>query len=135
MTDKSSFENVELWRKEFLNKLQPPEGDEYPFILIGNKNDRVDFPFVNEDDIKEYCSSHYDMPYFSCSALKDDNVEEAFAKMAELALKRVNEKKIAVSDTINYIKINKTEKHSNNKEEILGNNKNQKKKNNNFCCF
>ncbi len=75
------------------------------------------------------------MPYFSCSALKDDNVEEAFAKMAELALKRVNEKKIAVSDTINYIKINKTEKHSNNKEEILGNNKNQKKKNNNFCCF
>ena len=90
LTDKSSFDNVEFWRKEFLDKLQPPEGDKYPFILIGNKYDRIEFPFVKEEDIKEYCSSHYNMPYFSCSAKTGYNVDKAFTKIVELAFYRLN---------------------------------------------
>ena len=133
LTDKSSFENIEFWRKEFLDKLQPPEGDEYPFILIGNKSDMENFPFVKEDDIKEYCSSHYDMPYFSCSAQTGDNVEEAFTKMAELAFSRVNEKNINISDKTKFIQISQTnfkEKNKKNPNEKQG----EKEKKKNCCC-
>ena len=135
LTDKSSFKNVEFWRKEFLDKLQPPEGDEYPFILIGNKYDRIEFPFVKEEDIKEYCSSHYNMPYFSCSAKTGDNVENAFTKIAELALNRVNKKNIDVSDQTKYIKINTHKLNNKNLEKKPEDNKAQNKENKKFCCF
>ena len=121
-----------------MDKLQPPEGDEYPFILIGNKNDRIEFPFVNEEDIKEYCSSHYNMPYFSCSAKSGKNVEKAFTKIAELALNRVNKKKIDASDQIKYIKLNTHKLNNKNQEKKPEDNKAQNKENKEnkkFCCF
>ena len=139
LTDRSSFDNVEFWRKDFFDKFQPLEGEKYPFILIGNKNDREDFSFVKEEDIKDYCSSHNNMPYFSCSAKTGDNVKEAFTKIAELALNKENEKNIGISEEKKYIKIDtKKEKikklkesQEKNQEENQGPNKN----NNNFCCL
>ena len=88
LTNSSSFENIEIWRKEFLESLNPPEGDKYPFLLIGNKNDLKDNIQVKEKDIQQYCCSHNNMPYFSCSAQSSENVEDAFLKVVDLALER-----------------------------------------------
>jgi small GTP-binding protein len=88
LTNTTSFDNVEVWRKEFLESLNPPEGDKYPFVLIGNKNDLKDMTQVKDEDIQKYCNSHNNMPYFSCSAQNNDNVEEAFYKVADLAFER-----------------------------------------------
>ena len=33
LTDKSSFEIIDFWRKEFLNHLKPSDENNYPFIL------------------------------------------------------------------------------------------------------
>ena len=129
LTNKLSFEEVDFWRKEFLNKLQPPEGDDYPFIVIGNKCDIENIPFVKEKDIKEYCSSHYNIPYFLCSAKTADNVDDAFTKIAELALNRVNKKKITISEEVKFIKID-SEKEKKKKQE-----ESNDQKNNKFCCL
>ena len=88
LTNENSFQNVEVWRKEFLENLNPQEGDKFPFILIGNKMDLKDIIQVKDEDIQNYCNSHYNMPYFSCSAQTADNVEEAFLKVADLAFER-----------------------------------------------
>ena len=88
LTNSSSFENVEVWRKEFLENLNPPEGDKYPFVLLGNKNDLKDIKQVKDEDIQQYCSSHNNMPYFSVSAQTSENVDEAFIKVADLAFER-----------------------------------------------
>ncbi len=88
LTNSSSFDNVEVWRREFLESLNPPEGDKYPFVLIGNKNDLKDIVQVKDEDIQNYCNSHNNMPYFSCSAQNNLNVEEAFNKVADLAFER-----------------------------------------------
>lgn len=117
-----------------MEKLQPPEGDEYPFILIGNKSDRTNSPFVNEDNIKEYCSSHYDIPYYSCSAQTGDNVEEAFTKMAELAFIRVKRKNINISDKTKFLKITHTNSVGINKENPNENQGNDEQKKNCCCC-
>jgi small GTP-binding protein len=88
LTNKGSFENVEVWRKEFLENLNPPEGDKYPFVLIGNKSDLKEAIQVQEEDIQNYCNSHNNMPYYLCSAQTSENVEDAFLKVADLAFER-----------------------------------------------
>ena len=90
LTNPTSFDNLEKWRQEFLERLNPPDGDKFPFILIGNKNDLKDLIQVKNEDIEQYCSSHNNMPYFSCSAQTADNVEAAFLKVADMALERNN---------------------------------------------
>ena len=88
LTNSSSFANVESWRKTFLESLNPPEGDKYPFILLGNKNDLKDVIQVQDDAIQQYCSQHNNMPYFSVSAKTGENIEESFSKVGDLALER-----------------------------------------------
>ena len=87
-TNIDTFQHIETWRKDFLESLNPPEGDKYPFVLLGNKNDRTDEIKVNQEDIDKYCEKHNNIPYYSVSALSNSNVEEAFNKVAELALER-----------------------------------------------
>lgn len=71
-----------------MENLNPPEGDKYPFVLLGNKNDLKDIKQVKDEDIQQYCSSHNNMPYFSVSAQTSENVDEAFIKVADLAFER-----------------------------------------------
>ena len=91
LTNERSFENVEFWRREFLENLNPPEGDKYPFVLLGNKNDIKELIKVKDEDIQKYCNSHNNMPYFSVSDKDNEMIEESFKKVAELAFKRYTE--------------------------------------------
>ena len=40
---------------------------------------------VNNDEIEAYCREYNNKPYFSTSAKDDINLEETFAKVADLA--------------------------------------------------
>ena len=88
LTNKDSFKNVEVWRNDFLSSLNPPDADKYPFVLVGNKSDMKDSIQVNNDEIVAYCKEHNNMPYFSTSAKEDINLDETFAKVADLAYER-----------------------------------------------
>ena len=88
LTVPETFEKVDTWRKAFLQSLNPPEGEKFPFVLLGNKSDMKEQIKVNDDDIREYCIENNDMPYFSVSAKSGENVQEAFSKIADLAYER-----------------------------------------------
>ena len=77
-----------MWRKDFLENLNPPEGDKYPFVLLGNKFDMKDEIKTIDEDIEKYCKEHNDMPFFHVSAKTGENVEESFGKVADLAFQR-----------------------------------------------
>ena len=66
------------WRKELIQTLNPPEGDDFPFVLLGNKNDLKELIKVKQEDIDKYCQKHKNMPYFSVSAQLNINIEEGF---------------------------------------------------------
>lgn len=34
-----SFENLEHWREDFLHNASPPDPDNFPFLVLGNKSD------------------------------------------------------------------------------------------------
>ena len=105
LTNKDSFKNVENWRKEFLSNLNPPEGDKYPFVLLGNKSDMIEDIKITEEEIKEYCLQNYNMPYYTVSAKNGDKVEEAFEKVGDLAYNRVKQKEDIVLPDIKPIKV------------------------------
>ena len=98
LTAKESFDNIEIWRNNFLGSLNLSKDDNFPFILVGNKSDLEDDIKINDDEIKGYCQQHNNMPYFSTSAKEKTNLEEMFSKVAELAVSRYNKNENEVSD-------------------------------------
>ena len=98
LTAKESFDNIEIWRNNFLGSLNLPMDDNFPFILVGNKSDLKDDILINNNEINDYCQQHNNMPYFSTSAKEKTNLEEMFSKVAELAVERYNKNENEVSD-------------------------------------
>jgi len=80
ITEGKSFDDLEEWRKEFINQGNPSDPDNFPFIIIGNKLDRQDQRKVGEEKAREWCKSAGKSPmqYFECSAKDATNVEQAF---------------------------------------------------------
>ncbi|KAG6511174.1 hypothetical protein ZIOFF_025274 [Zingiber officinale] len=83
-----SFDTLDNWHDEFLNQASPSDPSTFPFILLGNKidldggNSRV----VSEKKAIEWCASRGNIPYFETSAKEDYNVDDAFLRVAQLAL-------------------------------------------------
>ena len=90
-----------------MEKLNPPEGEKFPFVLLGNKNDLEDSKQVEEEVIQKYCSAHNNMPYFSVSAKTSENVEEAFNKVADLAFERNNNNETIPLPEVKPVQVNK----------------------------
>ena len=90
LTDENSFEELEKFRTEFLNKLDPKDPDNFPFVLIGNKCDQSDERRVKKEQLKLYCESHNNIPYFETSAKIAFNVDKAFEEIARLIIKKYN---------------------------------------------
>ena len=108
LTTEDSFKNIDQWRTEFLRMLNPPDEDEFPFILVGNKSDRENDVIITKEQIEAYCREHHNMVYFATSAMDGTNLEEAFNKVAELALDRYqrNNMEIVLPET-KYLKFDK----------------------------
>ena len=86
ITDAESFKNIETWRSEFLEQLNPKNPDEFPIVLIGNKYDLQKDMQIENEAINNYCKEHNNIPFFMCSAKDNLNLEEAFNKVVEMAL-------------------------------------------------
>ena len=85
ITDNETFQNIEGWRKEFLEQLNPNNPEEFPLVLIGNKCDMQNEKKVNDEEVNKYCEEHNKMPYFACSAKDNINLKEACDKIVDMA--------------------------------------------------
>ena len=41
VTNPKSFENLEIWKNDFLVKANPKDQENFPFFVFGNKIDKV----------------------------------------------------------------------------------------------
>ena len=81
-----SFDDAELWRKEFVQQAGISDSSSFPFVLIGTKTDLESK--VNPRRAEEYCSSHGFAQHVLTSAKDGRGVDVVFKVVAEAALRR-----------------------------------------------
>ncbi len=84
--DAQSFQNIAMWKKEFLYYADVKDPDSFPFVVLGNKSDLGGDRKVNEADARAWCGHNGELPYFETSAKDAVNVDLAFVE----AIRRVN---------------------------------------------
>ena len=76
-----SFDDVDQWRKEFLQQARIKDDFDFPFILVGNKIDcECLVPAKRADD---YCSTHGSMTHVRASAKTGHDVDRVFQLIAQ----------------------------------------------------
>lgn len=76
----TSFENLGIWKSEFLLQTESSFRSESPFVLVGTKCDREADRDVSRDEVLSWCEQNK-IPaenYFEVSAKTNANVEEVF---------------------------------------------------------
>lgn len=98
ITDPHSLDNLEHWRREFLQHVGGPDlGDafgrpSFPFVVVGNKTDKPQDRLVPLERAEDWCRRAVAMgmsrplAHFETSAKTAVNVEEAFQEAARQAL-------------------------------------------------
>jgi Ras-related protein Rab-7A len=100
VTDPHSLDNLDHWRKEFLDQVGggiQGLGDastQFPFVVVGNKTDKVNDRLVPREQAEEWCRSaasatimgSQPLPHFECSAKTSISVEDAFLEASRRAL-------------------------------------------------
>lgn len=89
LDDKSSFNNLSLWRQEFLHYADIQDPQSFPFIVVGNKVDLGEATReVNAEDVRQWLSYHGNLPYFETSAKTDINIGQVFEESVQQWIKR-----------------------------------------------
>ena len=77
------------WKQNFIQKSMVVLPDSFPFIVVGNKVDlEEEQRQVSVQMLQRFCQENGDMMCLETSARQNKNVEQAFEKLAEMALKR-----------------------------------------------
>lgn len=84
--DAASFQNLEMWMKEFLENVGGDiSTDGFPFVVLGNKADKTEEVKVSKSRAEAWCNSKKNVSLFETSALSKLNLDEAFNKVASAA--------------------------------------------------
>ena len=76
-----SFDDVDQWRKEFLQQAKIKDEFDFPFILVGNKIDCE--CLVPAKRAEDYCSTHGSMTHVGASAKTGQDVDKIFQLIAQ----------------------------------------------------
>ena len=82
ITNKQSFDNLLIWKQEFLDKSMPKDPAMIPFFILGNKIDLVDERQVYQDQIDQFLKSNSEFIYYETSAMDGSNIKEVFSTVA-----------------------------------------------------
>ena len=92
ITDPQSFENIDEWKKTFLEDGRVDDPN-FPFVIVGNKGDLEEARKVSRSQAELWCRDNGGFPWFEVSAKDGSGIEEAFdvviQKAAEQYLKSV----------------------------------------------
>eukprot|EP00501_MAST-03F_sp_TOSAG23-6_P000122 GSMAST32.ASY1.ANO1.124.1 assembled CDS len=113
VTDSKSFEQLDSWREEFLIQAMPPDPDNFPFIVLGNKVDKPEAERrVQKRKALSWCREKpKPLDHFETSAKMNHNVEQAFQRIAHLALKE-SQDEIYIPSTVDMVNVQQTNDNS-----------------------
>ncbi|XP_031617166.1 ras-related protein Rab-9B [Contarinia nasturtii] len=78
VNDRDSFKGLKHWREEFI-KYADVDGDSFPFIVVGNKNDvSASEREIGPDEVLAWCQEFHVVSFIETSAKTSENVSAAF---------------------------------------------------------
>jgi len=93
VTSRKSFEDLAEWKESFEEQADIADGDDFPFVVVGNK---CDLPAadvqVPEDEAKRWASANGCAGHFLCSAKAMTNVHTMLLDVVRLVLARQKER-------------------------------------------
>ena len=88
LTDEKTFYSLDGWRNEFTECCQTRDSKRVvPFLLAGNKADRIIDRKIKADAIEHWRKSNNNIDYFEVSAKDGTNVNELFEEAGRLGYK------------------------------------------------
>ena len=84
--DPQSFQNIAMWKKEFLYYADVKDPENFPFVVLGNKSDLESERKVEQEEASLWCEQNGALPNFETSAKDAVNVDRAFVA----AIRRVS---------------------------------------------
>ena len=120
---KPTFENVDKW----IGELKTNASEEVLIMLVGNKSDLEDKREVQIDEVKKK-AEQYKIAFCETSALKGNNIEQAFDSLIDEIAKKVEKEKLS---EVKVIKESIPITLDTNEKKEIDNGKNNNKKN---CC-
>ncbi|KAL1509417.1 hypothetical protein ABEB36_004160 [Hypothenemus hampei] len=106
--DKTSFKNLELWRKEFTYYADLKENNQIPFLVVGNKSDVPrEEREVSQLEMETWCNENGITSCIETSAKNASNVQEAFKMAVQHWLRlesRADKNETATNDTVDLSK-------------------------------
>jgi Ras-related protein Rab-7A len=88
ITNAKSFENLNLWRQDFLVKANPKDPDNFPFFVFGNKADKAPERKIPMKQVEDWLAKTNLPPYEETSALEGQNIETSFNRIAQKLLRQ-----------------------------------------------
>lgn len=89
ITKPSSFENINKWIKEFSEKMNISNLDDFPFMILGNKSDLRDDKSVQTSEASKFAQDNHNMVFYEVSSKTSSNISTAFEEICRKALTKV----------------------------------------------
>lgn len=88
LDDRTSFNNLSMWRNEFIYYADVKTPENFPFLVVANKLDLANAKReIDEEEARMWCVESGKLPYIETSAKDATNVEAAFSLAVERWLK------------------------------------------------
>lgn len=97
ITNQRSFQKLEFWYKEIMDKINPEIKETIPVIVVGNKTDLSNIRTVSFETAFNYAKS-IDAIYIETSAKLSYNIQNIFSRLIEYLVFCINHEKIIPSN-------------------------------------
>ena len=85
LTQKETFDRLDFWKNDIVQKSSITSPEDFPFVIFGNKSDLIDQQQIDPEFASGWAEQNK-RPHFTVSAKTSENLQEGFQTIVQLFL-------------------------------------------------